>query len=68
MNRFLTTLLAGVAVGILIAPEKGSVIRGRIMDFWADLQDELQGGVRSLESKIETAADGVDVALREQVS
>jgi hypothetical protein len=68
MNRFLTTLLAGVAIGMLIAPEKGSVIRQRITDLWEDLQDALSNGVHNVESRIEDTAERVDSTLREQVS
>ena len=39
MKGTLTTLLVGIAIGILIAPEKGSVIRQKITDFIDDLTE-----------------------------
>ena len=39
MYRFLCVLGTGMAIGILVAPEKGSVIRRKITDFLDDLTD-----------------------------
>lgn len=39
MKGTLTTLLVGIVIGILIAPEKGSVIRRKIADLIDDLTE-----------------------------
>ena len=41
MNKILISLLTGVAVGILIAPAKGSETRQKIMDGINGLADDL---------------------------
>lgn len=43
MNKILVALLAGIAVGMLIAPAKGAETREKIMDGFNDLADELSG-------------------------
>ncbi|MEP6747373.1 MAG: YtxH domain-containing protein [Bacteroidota bacterium] len=43
MNKVLIALLAGIAVGILIAPDKGSVTRKKLKDGFDELADELSG-------------------------
>jgi|GEM_PF-6508775 len=37
MSRFLTLLGLGIIIGVLIAPEKGSVTRQKISDLLEDL-------------------------------
>jgi gas vesicle protein len=39
MKGTLTTLLVGIVIGMLIAPEKGSVIRQKIADLIDDLTE-----------------------------
>jgi hypothetical protein len=39
MKGTITTLLVGIVIGILIAPEKGSVIRQKIVDLIDDLSE-----------------------------
>ena len=41
MNKVLIALLAGIAVGVLIAPEKGSTSREKLVDGFNDLADKL---------------------------
>ncbi len=41
MNKVLVALIAGIAVGMLIAPEKGSVTRRKIASGFNGLADEL---------------------------
>lgn len=41
MNKVLVALIAGIAVGMLIAPAKGSVTRRKIVDGVNGLADEL---------------------------
>ena len=39
MKGTLTTLLVGIVIGMLIAPEKGSVVRQKIVDLIDDLSE-----------------------------
>ncbi|MEO5595281.1 MAG: YtxH domain-containing protein [Chitinophagaceae bacterium] len=41
MNKVLIALLAGIAVGILIAPAKGSETREKLVDGFNGLADDL---------------------------
>jgi gas vesicle protein len=41
MNRFLMTLLAGVAIGLLIAPAKGSETWRRLVDGMDEYKDRV---------------------------
>ena len=43
MNKVFIALMAGIAVGILIAPEKGSASREKLVNGFNDLADRLQG-------------------------
>jgi len=43
MNKVLVALLAGIAVGILVAPEKGSASREKLVNGFNDLVDRFQG-------------------------
>ena len=40
MNKFFLTLTAGIAIGILVAPAKGSETRKKIRDAVDELKDE----------------------------
>ncbi|MEO5595312.1 MAG: YtxH domain-containing protein [Chitinophagaceae bacterium] len=42
MNKTLIALLAGVAIGILVAPDKGSATRNKLIDGFNDVADELE--------------------------
>jgi len=41
MNKIIVALVAGIAVGMLMAPAKGSVTRRKIVDGFNGLADEL---------------------------
>jgi hypothetical protein len=41
MSKILTALVAGIAIGILVAPRKGSETRRRIIDGALDIQDDI---------------------------
>jgi gas vesicle protein len=41
MNRFLTTLLAGVAIGLLVAPAKGSETWRKLVSGLNDYKDKV---------------------------
>ena len=54
---FLGTILfgvaAGVAIGILLAPDKGSTIRKKIMDKADDLKEGLKGKIKTQTEKFD---------------
>ncbi|HTE09708.1 MAG TPA: YtxH domain-containing protein [Chitinophagaceae bacterium] len=43
MNKVLIALLAGIAVGMLIAPAKGAKTRAKLVDGLSGLADDLSG-------------------------
>ena len=43
MNKVLIALLSGIIIGILIAPEKGSATREKLIDGFNDLADKFEG-------------------------
>ena len=47
MAKFLTGVLAGIAIGIMIAPDKGSKTRQKISDALNDLVGEAQDEMSS---------------------
>ncbi|MEO6314736.1 MAG: YtxH domain-containing protein [Chitinophagaceae bacterium] len=53
MNKVLIALLAGVAVGMLVAPDKGTATRQKLIDGFNDLADDWS----ELKSKFEEAKD-----------
>jgi len=59
MNKILVSLLAGIAIGILIAPDKGSEtwkrIRERAMDYKDELEDDSDGVVKTAKEKLHKA-------------
>jgi gas vesicle protein len=75
MSKIITALLAGVAIGILIAPRKGSEtrkkIRDGISDIKEDINDFLHDTAENLKSGLSSAEDQADDLLetgREQLS
>jgi gas vesicle protein len=58
MKGTLTTLLVGIVIGILIAPEKGSVTRRKI----ADLIDDLTEAGHHLAEKPDTSGLSSDLS------
>ena len=43
LNKVLISLLSGIAIGILIAPDKGSTTRDKLRDGFNDVADKLSG-------------------------
>lgn len=43
MNKVLIAFMSGIAVGILIAPDKGSSTREKLVDSFNDIADTLSG-------------------------
>lgn len=54
MAKALMLLLAGVAIGILIAPKKGEDTRRKITNRLEDIGDEAEGLVKDASSKIKS--------------
>ena len=52
MSKILTALLAGVAIGILVAPRKGSETRRRILDGALDIQDDINDFIQDTSENI----------------
>ncbi len=71
MNKFLITLLAGVAVGILIAPAKGSETRKKLQKNFDDFADGLDKLVdnekRMMKNAINTITEVKETVIREEV-
>lgn len=64
MKGFVYTLLAGVAIGMLIAPEKGSTMRARVSRWWDDINRQLSDLQGKAIDKIEDTAEVVDSRLQ----
>jgi gas vesicle protein len=54
MSKFLTGVAIGVLVGILIAPDKGSVTRKKISEKGKDLKDSFNDFVDYWSNKIDS--------------
>jgi hypothetical protein len=52
MSKVLTALLAGIAIGILVAPRKGSETRRRILDGALDIQDDINDFIQDTSENI----------------
>jgi len=63
MKNVFYALLAGVAVGMLIAPDKGSVTRKKLFGKFDDLSEDLQDRTNDLfEKSKSTAKEGAKKA------
>ena len=61
--KLLQAVLVGIAIGILIAPDKGSATRkklaGKLSNFGDDAEDYLSGAVNNVKDKAEDIADNI---------
>jgi gas vesicle protein len=61
MSKVLTALLAGIVIGVLVAPRKGSETRRRIIDGALDFRDDINEFINDtteqINSGIATAED-----------
>jgi gas vesicle protein len=60
MSKLLLGFAAGVVVGLLFAPEKGSDIRQKIADSATDLKEKFEDFIDSLGSKVDDLATEAD--------
>ena len=60
MGKFLTGVLAGVAIGLLVAPDKGSKTRQKITDALNDLLGEAKDQMNSSAERFRDQFDGPD--------
>lgn len=56
-SKFLVGLTAGIVVGILFAPDKGSVTREKIADKASDLKDKFNDFIDNLAGEADEFAD-----------
>jgi gas vesicle protein len=54
MNKFLTGLAIGIAIGVLIAPEKGTETRRKLSAKGKQLKDQFNDFVDSMAEKLES--------------
>ncbi len=59
MSRMLTYVLAGIAIGILIAPDKGSSTRRRLVDSFSDVAEDAQDQANNIAGEIRGTAKNV---------
>jgi gas vesicle protein len=63
MNKLLLGLLAGVAIGILIAPDKGSETRQKIRKDFDDLKNKASDAVKDFADAADKGFDKVRSAF-----
>jgi len=65
MKKTLLAVLAGIGIGILIAPDKGSATRRKLRGKFDDLKDQAQDGIDDL---ADSAKDAINSAGRKAKS
>ena len=71
MNKIFISMITGIAIGILIAPDRGSVTRRRLVqrfnDFTEDISDEaneLYTSGKNLVDEVRTDVQGLKADIR----
>ncbi len=64
MSKLLTGFVAGLIVGILIAPDKGSETRKRLSQRSADLKNKFNDLVDDISEKYDSAKEGAGDLLQ----
>lgn len=59
----LSGFVAGVAVGLMVAPASGSETRQRIADSATDFADGVKNKIRKFRGKVEEELDDLDVGV-----
>ncbi len=59
----LSGFVAGVAVGLMVAPASGSETRQRIADSATDFADSVKNKIRRFRGKVEEQLDDLDVGV-----
>ena len=67
MKSYLGLLLAGVIIGILVAPERGSATRRKLRNAFTDAQDGLNRLAYKATDKVEALAEKVDAKIQGSV-
>ena len=65
MNKILLAVLAGVGIGMLLAPDKGSATRKKLTGKFNDLKDQAKDGIDDL---ADNAKDVINSAKRKAKS
>jgi gas vesicle protein len=65
MNKILLAVLAGVGIGMLLAPDKGSATRKKLTGKFNDLKDQAQDSIDDL---ADNAKDAINSARRKAKS
>jgi len=64
-------LAAGIVIGILVAPEKGSVtikkITGKAIDYADELKEILTDGVKTITDKVENITDNANNLIEQSL-
>jgi len=58
MSKVLTALLAGIVIGVLVAPRKGSETRRRIIDGALDFRDDINEFINDTTEQINSGISG----------
>ncbi|HZE85219.1 MAG TPA: YtxH domain-containing protein [Puia sp.] len=68
MSKIITAFLAGIAIGVLIAPRKGSETRKKIIDEASSVKDEfsdlVKGAAESIKSGLAAADEKANDLLK----
>jgi gas vesicle protein len=67
MNRFFLSLMAGVAIGVLLAPDKGSETVKKLRNRLKDLKDDAACKGDELAGKAKLAFNGSRSAVNDNV-
>lgn len=60
MSKLLVGLTAGILIGVLLAPDKGSETRRKLREQANDLKDQFNDFIDNLGNKAEDVAEDVD--------